>query len=128
METSVIDAGGAGGIDPTEAKSQAAMRRAMMRWPKRFREINDARKKRWVEGLDIAVNVGEVAAASDDHRERLDGGNLIVSAVRTGVMMESLHQKDEHKAIDIEFGASQTQVNVTQNTIINVPPPRTIGE
>ena len=88
------------------------MRRAMTRWPGRFRKIVDDRKEKWATGLDIAQNVGEVAAASENHDERIDGAMAIVSAVKTGLMMAIIDQRDDHKEAELTTPKPGINVNV----------------
>lgn len=128
--TDPIDRGqGESAIDATDPKDQAMIRRAIMRNPGRFRKIVDARKDRWAKGLDIAQEVGEIAATTSElHSERIDGATLIVSSVKTGLMMAKMDQIDDHKTMDVAAPAGDVNVNVAVKFIRGMDPEEILGK
>ena len=84
-------------LDPNDPKDQALVRSAMKRWPKRWRGLDDAKKEKFVEGLEEAHDTArEIMRGSVDSKDRLDAAGLVLSAIKTAAMIEAQNQADEH--------------------------------
>ena len=69
----------------------------MKRWPKRWRGLDDAKKEKFVEGLEEAHDTArEIMRGSVDSKDRLDAAELVLSAIKTAAMIEAQNQADEH--------------------------------
>jgi len=106
---------GGGGIDATDPKDQAAMRKAMTSWPARWRGITPERKEKWVAQLvqagDAASDLVESAA---DAETRLSAIGAMTSVVRTAAMIEGQNQNDDHlrdKNERLDAGKATENVN-----------------
>lgn len=99
-EQNQIDAGGAKlrGLDPSNPKDQAMIRREMTRHPKRWRGITDEVKDTIVA---ITVKAAQASAGMIDSGDPhlIDSGvRGATSAARTLAMIEGQNQADEHLA------------------------------
>jgi hypothetical protein len=84
-------------LDPADPKDQALVRSAMKRWPKRWRGLDDAKKEKFVQGLEEAHDTArEIMHGSVDNKDRLDAAGLVLSAIKTAAMIEAQNQSDEH--------------------------------
>jgi hypothetical protein len=84
-------------LDPADPKDQALVRSAMKRWPKRWRGLDDAKKDKFVQGLEEAHDTArEIMHGSVDNKDRLDAAGLVLSAIKTAAMIEAQNQSDEH--------------------------------
>lgn len=84
-------------LDPLDPKDQALVRQAMKRWPKRWRGLDDAKKDKFIAGLEEAHDTArEVMRSSVEVRDQLSAAGLVLSAVKTAAMIEAQHQADEH--------------------------------
>ena len=94
-----IVAGGAGfaSIDPMDPKDQAMVRKAVGRWPKRWRGIDAAKKDRFVEGLMSAHDKALSTMNETQNPElAMQATNLVLSAIRTAAVLEGQNQADDH--------------------------------
>jgi len=84
-------------IDPADPKDQALVRQAVKRWPKRWRGLDDAKKDKFVEGLEEAHDTARaIMKGAIDAKDQLDAAGLVLSAVKTAAIIEAQNQADEH--------------------------------
>ena len=84
-------------IDPTDPKDQALVRQAVKRWPKRWRGLDDAKKDKFVEGLEEAHDTARaIMKGAIDAKDQLNAAGLVLSAVKTAAIIEAQNQADEH--------------------------------
>jgi hypothetical protein len=84
-------------IDPADPKDQALVRQAVKRWPKRWRGLDDAKKDKFVAGLEEAHDTArEIMRGAVDPKDQLDAAGLVLSAVKTAAIIEGQNQADEH--------------------------------
>lgn len=110
----------AAGLDLSNPRDLAMVGRAILKWPKRWRGLDDAKKDRIVAGMDAALTLADEFLLSEGDEKRLTGANLALAVASTAVKMETLHQKDDHHAIDAARGAGEHR---TENKIIVLSSP-----
>lgn len=116
-----VSGGVACAVDPGSERDRGAIREAIRRWPRRFKALTPERLDEFVEGL---VEAREAARQVEDPATR---AKILDSCAKTATMMEAIHQRDDHKAADLDRGASDTTVNVNVGVTLKCPPPRVIG-
>lgn len=97
--TTPIDSGGAqSALDLSNERDLGAIRRAIARWPKRWRGLTDDRKDRLLAQLNAA---GEIAyQCLDDPNQALDAAKTVASIAKTMAVMEGQEQKDQHAILE----------------------------
>lgn len=130
---SVASGGGQSALNPLDEKDRGAIRTAAKRWPKRFAAIDEKKRTQWVEALDVAertarnviANGGATHLVGTDGKMEavfespLEAAKVLVSVVKTGAVLDAAQQRDEHA----EAGVAESNVTITNNTIIAIPPP-----
>lgn len=132
-----------GGIDATNIRDQATIRRAKKLWPKRWAGISDEKKQKWLDQLEFAGDVarkvlerptrlvtdmnGQTAEVLDSEIA-LKAVNAVVSVVKTAAVIEGQNQSDEHLEAKIENpaagdGAAQGPA-IVFNITLATPPER----
>ncbi len=95
------DTGGARcALDMTDERDRGMVRRALIKYPRRWAGVDDAFKAEMIAGLKEAATIARqcISAKIDP----LDAAKVIASVVRTAVAIEDQCQKDEHRAEDME--------------------------
>ncbi len=88
-------------LDMTNERDRGMVRTFARRWPKRFARMDAAKQDALVDLLDLARAKAEAALPSE-HVTDLDIAKTMDSIVRTGVMIVSVQQRDDHKEADID--------------------------
>lgn len=83
-------------LDLTDPKDQAALRAAARKWPKRFSTIDEAKKARWVRGLEVASDIADAMADVDDPAFKKEAASIYISVAKTGAALEKMNQEDDH--------------------------------
>lgn len=99
-------------IDAGSVKDQASIRSAIRRWPKRWKGIDEAKKQKWLEQLEVAGDSVQELLSSHDPGMRMEAAKVVVSVVKTATAMEGQNQADEHLAVRM---ANPEQLNVNVN-------------
>ncbi len=100
---SPIVSGGAGdvfaSIDAVDEKDRGMIRKAMERWPKRWRGLSDDFKASVVDDLQLARKVArEVASNAESADMALRACATLSSVAKTVTAMEDQVQRDDHLA------------------------------
>jgi hypothetical protein len=84
----------------TDERDRGMVRRALIKYPRRWAGVDDAFKAEMIAGLKEAATIARqcISAKIDP----LDAAKVIASVVRTAVAIEDQCQKDEHRAEDME--------------------------
>lgn len=111
----------AGGLDMSDPRDLALVGRAILKWPDRWRCLDNAKKDKIVAGMDAAMNLAGEFLGSESDERRLTGATLALDVANTAVKMVTHQQKDDHHAVDAARGAGEH--NRTVNKIIVIPSP-----
>jgi hypothetical protein len=115
MDSTPTRAGGAeSSLDMSKEQDRGLVRRGLREWGRdRWRGVSSELKDAIVQDLKVArLEVEDIA----DVPTRV---NARISIAKTVAMIEGQIAKDDHA----ELGTPTTTVNVTNNTIIAIPPP-----
>lgn len=99
-------------LDMADERDRGLVRQAIKSWPRRWRNLDAAKRAQLVESLMLA---DEAARSIDDPVEK---AKAIASIVRTGVMMEGQHQADQHAVYKVM--QPQAAVNVNLGVLVKV--------
>jgi hypothetical protein len=101
---------------------QGLVRKAMRRWPKRWRGLTDEFKDELAGSLRLANEVAARGLTSDDPELALKAVAAVTGAVRTGIAMEAQVQADEHLAAKEErLDAGDPTENVQVVRVLRPP-------
>ncbi len=87
-------------LDPNDKKSRDIIRMATVRWPARWRGVDDKAKERFAAGLLEALDVSVACMRSPvdpmaiDQERPLRAAGVVANIVRTAVAMEGQNQTD----------------------------------